>query len=160
MSNLWERFDSIVTVDEVVDAKNQFTPIEAGDYNAVLEKLEPSESKNGLPMLKGQFRTVEGNKILFYNQMLQNLSNPNMTAVNVAEAVTFLGALLGEDVEFQGLAKLAELVTSIPLGAEYVVNVSYGKNDFNMKFPKLKIVQKVEGYSQDNFSVNNEDLPF
>ena len=149
MSNLWERFDTIVTPSEVTEAKNKFTPIEPGDYNAILEELQPGESKNGLPMLKGKFRTIEGNKVIFYNQMLQNLSNPAMTAVNVAEAVTFLGAVLGEDVEFQGLAKLADLVTSVPVGGEYVVNVSYGKNDYDMKFPKLKLVQKVEGYGDD-----------
>ena len=133
MSNLWERFDSIVTVSEVTEAKNKFTPIEAGDYKAVLEELSPSESKNGLPMLKGKFRTVEGNRVIFYNQMLQNLSNPNMTAVNVAEAVTFIGGLVGEEIEFQGLARLASLVTSVPVGGEYLINVSYGKNDLDMK---------------------------
>lgn len=149
--SLWERFENIVSANEVNDAKAQFTPIQAGDYQAVLESIEPAESKQGLPMLKGKFRTIEGNRILFYNQMLQNLNNPNMTAINVAEAVTFVGGLLGEEVEFQGLGHLAGLIESIPTGGEFTVNVSYGTKDLEMKFPKLKIKVPVEAF-EDSFT--------
>lgn len=150
MSNVWERFETIVNVNEVEDAKAQFSPLESGDYHCVLESIEPSESQQGLPMVKGKFKVVEGGRTIFYNQMLQNINNPNMTAINVAEAVTFVNALLGEDVPFTGLGQLAQLITEIPFGTEYMVNVSYGNKDLDRKFPKLKIVA--------NLSV--ADLPF
>ena len=137
--SLWERFEGIATADEVATAKSQFTPLEAGDYDAVLESIEPSESKDGLPMIKGKFRTIEGNRIIFYNQMLQNLNYPNMTAVNIAEAVTFLSALKGEDIEFTGLGQLANEISNLPTGETYKLTVSYGKNDTEMKFPKVKM---------------------
>lgn len=142
MSNLWERFENIVSKDEVADVKAQFEPIEAGDYKVILENIEPSESKAGLPMLKGKFRMIDNNRIVFYNQMLQNLNNPQMTAVNVNEANNFINALTGEDIEFDTLGKLAERVTNISVGGVYTITVSYGKKDFDMKFPKIKIVGK------------------
>lgn len=140
MSNLWERFENIVSKDEVADVKAQFEPISAGDYKVILENIEPSESKAGLPMLKGKFRMVDNNRIVFYNQMLQNLNNPQMTAVNVNEANNFVNALTGEDIDFDTLGKLAERVTNISVGGVYTITVSYGKKDAEMKFPKIKIV--------------------
>lgn len=140
MSNLWERFENIVSKDEVADVKAQFEPISAGDYKVILENIEPSESKAGLPMLKGKFRMVDNNRIVFYNQMLQNLNNPQMTAVNVNEANNFVNALTGEDIDFDTLSKLAERVTNISVGGVYTITVSYGKKDTEMKFPKIKIV--------------------
>lgn len=139
MSNLWERFEGIVNPNEVAEAKTQFAPIEAGKYQMVLEEIAPAESKEGLPMIKGKFRTIEGNKVVFYNQMLQNLNYPSMTAVNVAEAVTFISGLIGEDIVFTGLSKFAEIISSIEVGKTYTVEVSYGKKDLEMKFPKLKV---------------------
>lgn len=142
MTNIWERFENIVSKTEVEDVKAQFTPIEPGEYLMILESIEPGESKSQLPMLKGQFRLVDGNKKVFYNQMLQNISNPKMTAVNVNEAVRFVEGLTGEEIEFDTLGGLAEIVSNIPTGGTYNVSVSYGKNDFDMKFPKLKVVGK------------------
>lgn len=158
MSNIWERFENIASKDEVASAKSQFSPLLAGDYKAMLETIEPSESKTGLPMIKGKFRTVEGNRVIFYNQTLQNLSNPNMTAINIAEAVTFIGGLLGEDIEFDGLGAFANLIGTIPTGVEYMVNVAYGKNDYEMKFPKLKIISK--GEAEYVAPITDGDMPF
>lgn len=164
MSNLWERFESIVSTEEVKEAKAQFTPLEAGDYSAILESIEPSESKNGLPMLKGKFKAINGGRFLFYNQMLQNLSNPKMTAINVAEAIEFVGGLLEEEVDFKGLADFANLIYGIPTGGIYKVNVSYGQKDYEMKFPKLKIIEKVaeniDVYNQEVPMVDDGDMPF
>lgn len=144
MDNLWDRFDNIVTPKEVDDAKAQFDPFEAGEYECILEAIEAGESKDGLPMLKGKFRVIENNRILFYNQMLQNLNYPNMTAVNVAEAVKFIDGLTGEEVIFTSLGKLAERVTNMKTGGQYIIEVAYGKKDLEMKFPKLKVVEAIE----------------
>lgn len=153
MSNLWDRFDGIASVGEVEEAKAKYAPIEAGTYKMTLEKIEASESREGLPMVKGQFRTAE-NKVVFYNQMLQNLNYPQMTAVNVAEAVTFVSGLLGREVQFAGLSKLATLISEIPTGDIHTINVSYGKKDTEMKYPKLKVI------AQNLDLEGGDDLPF
>lgn len=158
MSNLWERFENIVSKDEVQVAKHKFEPLAIGQYDVVLETLEPSESKNGLPMLKGTFRTTEGNRVIFYNQVLQNPNYPNMTAMNIAEAVSFVGALLGEDIEFEGLGDFANTVETVEIGGQYKLDVTYGNKDFDMKFPKLKVVAKRD----DSYvpPVDDGDVPF
>ena len=142
MTNIWERFENIVSKDEVADVKAQSTPLEPGEYLMILESIEPGESKSQLPMLKGQFRMVDGNRKVYYNQMLQNVSNPKMTAVNVNEAVRFVEGLIGEEIEFDGLGGLAKIVENIPAGGTYNINVSYGKSDYEQKFAKLKVVGK------------------
>ena len=164
--SIWERFDGIVSKDEVAEAKTQFSPIEVGDYKVILEELAPAESKQGLPMLKGKFRIASNNRILFYNQNLQNLNYPQMTAVNIAEAVDFLGGLLDEEVEFVGFSELENTVKSVPIGGAYKVNVSYGKKDYEMKFPKIRILETTDIDAPDdtdtyvNIPDELDDLPF
>ena len=151
MSNVWERFDGIVSKDEVIEARSQFEPVEPGIYKCTLEEIAPSENKDGLPMIKGKFRIQETNRILFYNQMLQNLNYPDMTKVNVADAVAFISGLKKEEVEFTSLSALASLIYELPVGEEYHIQVTYGKKDTEMKFPKLKVVEVAEG---------EDELPF
>jgi len=141
--NIWERFDNIASKAEIEESKSKFTPIEEGSYTMVLEEITPSESKSGLPMLKGKFRTST-NRVVFYNQMLQNINNPAMTAVNIAEAIKFVEGLTGEEVEFSGLSDLANVVASIPTGVSYKIKISYGNKDTEKQFPKLAIEEKLE----------------
>lgn len=162
MSSLWERFENIASAEEVNTAKAQFTPLPSGEYEVILESIEPSESKDGLPMLKGKFRVIENNRVVFYNQMLQNLNYPNMTAVNIAEAVSFIGAIKGEELEFTGLGALAREVELLPTGTQHKIALSYGKNDHDMKFPKIKIVPKpIElGDEVPSNYFGDNDVPF
>lgn len=159
MSNLWERFDDIVKPDEVLEAKTSYAPLLAGDYVACLEKFEASENKDGLPMLKGQFRT-ESNRVLFYNQNLQNLNYPALTAKNVAVANDFVNAITGEDVDFTTLGELADRVEKVVVGDWYTVNVSYGKKDLEEKFPILKIVEPTATVEGEAGVEEDEDTPF
>lgn len=151
MSNIWERFENIATPDEVAAVEVEFTPIEAGDYECVLNELKPAESKQGLPMIKGKFTCVKDGKFIFYNQMLQNLNNPDYTARNIKSATWFVGKLLDEKIEYTGMTDFAQTISSVPTGGSYIVNVSYGEKDFDKKFPRLKVVRKIE---------DDEDLPF
>lgn len=164
MSNLWERFDNIVEVEEVNEAKEQFKAIPEGTYNVILEELVPGESNNGLPMLKGKFRVTDGecaNRLIFYNQLLQNINYPHMTAVNIAQAVEFVGGLLEEDIEFTGLGDFAELIEEIPVGSNHVINVTYGKNDTEKKFPKLKVTEDIDDLElEDDIYGDDEDIEF
>lgn len=140
MGNIWDRFDNIASAEEVATAKDRFTPISAGDYEAVLEKIEATESQKGLPMVATKFRTLE-NRVIFDNKMLQNINNPDYTAGLVADAVKFVGDLLNEDYTFTTLSGLAEKISTIPIGGTYTINVSYGKKDIECKFAKVKVVK-------------------
>ncbi len=137
---IWDRFDDIANTEEVKEAQSKYAPVEAGEYDCVLEELVPSESKNGLPMLKGKFKRVDGGSYIFYNQMLQNLNNPEMTAVNIAEAVSFVSKLAGETIEFKGLADFARRIEELPTGDTYRIKVSYSDKDVEHKFARLKCI--------------------
>ena len=159
MENLWSRFDSIAKPEEVMEAKSQFEPIGEGTYKVLLEEISPSESKSGLPMLKGKFRIIDNNRIIFYNQMLQNLNYPNMTAVNVAEAVSFVSGLVQEEIDFTGLESFAQLITEIPIGTQHTVEVSYGKNDTEKSFPKLKVIEDIDDLEIEDTELD-DSIPF
>ena len=146
MSNVWERFDNIAKPEDVEEVKSSFKPLEEGTYTMRLEQLEPSESKSGLPMLKGRFRVTHNNRVVFYNQVLQNINNPEFSKYNIGQAVAFLEGLIGDDIEYTGLADLAGIVEKVPMGEEYNVKVTYGKKDFEQKFPQLEIIPMEEEF--------------
>ena len=128
--SLWARFDGIANADEVMEAKSKFENPKAGTYiGCTLMSLAPAENKDGLPVLKGTFKTAEG-KTMYYYQNLQNVNYPDMTAVNVADAVAMVSTLKGEEIEFTGLESLATEIEALPM-EEIVcdVKVFYGKNE-------------------------------
>lgn len=143
--SVWEKFEDIASAEEVVEQVLINKPVPVGDYNVLLKKLAPSESRGGLPMIKGEFQMVDGGRKIFYNQLLMNTSIPELTAKNIAQAVEFLSGLVGEEIEFTSMADLESLIYEIELDAEYVVNVSFNeKRDSEHKFPILTVVEKVE----------------
>ena len=175
MENLWERFDTIAKPEDVMEQKSNFDPLEAGTYKMLLEEISPSESKNGLPMLKGKLRIIENNKVAFYNQMLQNLNSEWATNKNIAEALVFISGIVGEDLDFEelgGLKAFAELIMQIPTGSEHTVEVSYDmERDPERKFTKLTIIRPEDGEEtttpyEGGFTPvgdqlrNDDDLPF
>lgn len=156
--SVWERFESIANKEEVATAKKEFEPLDEGEYVVLLEKLEATESQQGLPMVKGQFRIVESNRIIFYNQNLQNLNYPNMTAQNIAEAQQFVNMLLNETHEFETLGGLADLIGTVPMGGTHKIKLSYGKNDKETrKYPKLKVLPY---QPEDAPVVGEDDVPW
>jgi len=142
LDNPWTKHNDVVSKDDLLNLKPKIAPIAPGIYEARLEQFEPSESKKGLPMIKGRFR-LKNNRIIFYNQMLQNLQYPNMTAVNIADAVKTVGQLLGEKIQFETMENFAELIDSIPLGGLYKIEVSYGKKDVDRNFTKIQILESI-----------------
>lgn len=155
MSNgIWERFNDIASTDEVADAQAQFVPIEVGTYSMKLEELKADETKDGLPTIKGRFRT-DTNKIVYYNQTLQNLNYPDMTATNIARAVDFISVLLNQTVKFKNLGDFADIIDSVPVGGFHTVEVTFGKKDVDHKFPVLT------GVKREDFDMGDlSDLPF
>ena len=72
--NKWnEEFGGAEAVKALKEAKeNEYTEVPDGTYTCKLEKLELGESKKGQPMVKGQFRIMEGQhkkQCIFYNQV-------------------------------------------------------------------------------------------
>jgi hypothetical protein len=154
--NLWDRFDGIATPEEVEQAKVQAEPLEAGNYQMKLTDIKADTNKDGLPMLKGVLELETGKKV-YYNQMLQNLNYPQMTAVNIKDAVEFISGIIGVEVVFEGLGKLAVLIEQIVTGGDYIVEVSYGKKDAEMKFAKLKVI---ENLNEGKVMIDDSKVPF
>lgn len=143
MSNVWDRFESIVKAEEVVEARSSFEPLDEGEYEVKLESIEAGESKSGLPMMKVKLRTKE-NRVIFFNQMLQNINYPRMNALNVATANAFVNGLRGEDITFTTLTELADRIATTELDKEYIVKLSYGNKDTERSFPKITILENLE----------------
>jgi hypothetical protein len=182
MGNLWERFDDIADVNEVVENKSKFKPLEAGIYKAKLERLEAGESKNGQPMLKSMFRT-EDNRVIFDNKFLQS-PNPEWTANNIAQAVAFLEGVRDELIEYDGLGGLAKLIAEMQqepdndenneVKEEWAkllkIEVKYGNKDTEHNFPKVSVIEHVEETPfddgdpdmvvEDDIDFDEDDVPF
>lgn len=167
MSNVWDRFDDIASPDEVAEAKGKFEPFEEGNYTVTLEAIGAVEAQDGSPKIEGKFRT-DDNRVLFYNQLLQNANYPDMTAANISKAVTFIGGLLDDNFEFKGLCDLEKKINKCPIGDKFVVKVVYSKKNLaEKKFPELRFVSKAEDspVSEGDGFMNipdgiDSDLPF
>ena len=148
--SLWERFNNIATVDEVEVAKAVYTPVEAGKYYAILNKIEAGESSSGLPMLKASFK-LESGRLVFVNQVLQNPNYPDMTAGNIARALDFVEKIIGEDIKFTSLGDFAELIENIKINPDvtYVIEVSYADKDTEHKFAQVKIIKREDNNLPD-----------
>lgn len=128
-------------VDEAAkNGSGDFPIIPAGDYVVKLEKLELSETKDHRPMLKGQFRIIEGDykkQILFYNRVLFGTKND---ANMIASAVGFLESFepSGEvgPVIFESYSQFADLALDI---AEDVEDLEYGIEYDPDKFNSIHI---------------------
>ena len=155
MANMWERFNDIANTEEIADAKAQLAPLEAGTYEMKLEKIEMAETKNGLPKVSAMFRT-DTNKVVFYNQNIQNLNYPEMTAKNIASAVEFCEGLIGDDIHFTKFSDFADLVDSIPTGTMHTIKVEYKtkKDGTVSKYPTLTCIKH---YALD---ADGEKMPF
>lgn len=159
--SIWENFDDIVSVDELEEAKAQFEPVEAGQYNAILEEMKADVTQTGQPKLAGRFRLVDNGKIVFYNQVLYNANYPQMNAVNVANALHMISALKGEDIEYTKLSDIATEAESLIMGVEYTIEVSYATKDIEKKYARIKIIE--EPTSLEDIEVSDgtgEDVPF
>jgi len=146
MSNVWERFNNIAKADEVIEARSKFDPIEEGTYKAKLESLEPSQSKSGLPMLKVSFRT-ESNKMVFVNQVMKSTNKPSASAFLIGLAVTLVSGIKGEEIEFENMGSFAEDVKKVAKdkkGESMTIKVTYGDDDEDHSFPKVKIIPELK----------------
>ena len=123
--NKWnEQFggaDAVKALEE--SAKNEYTELPDGKYVCKLEKLELGESKDHKPMIKGQFRVIEGrgkNQCLFYNQVF--CRSANGSGFPIHKGLEFLRSLQifdDADVDFDGdYAALNDLLLDMAEEAE------------------------------------------
>lgn len=159
--NLWERFDDVVKPEKVMEAKSGFDPIEPGVYKMTVEELKPDTSKNGRPMLKGRFRLLDDNRVLFYNQVLQVVGHDWLTERNIAEAIILIEGILEEKIEYKGLSDFANIIDSIPVGTVHTIEVSYDNQDEDdYSFPILTVIEDLDDLdldSEDDDDVDYED---
>lgn len=96
--------DAVKALEEA--AKNEYTELPDGKYVCKLEKLELGESRDRKPMIKGQFRVIEGNgknQCLFYNQVF--CRSANGSGFPIHKGLEFLRSLQvfdDADVDFDG----------------------------------------------------------
>ena len=97
-----EEFGGEEAVKALKDAKaNEYTEVPDGKYTCKLEKLELGESKKGQPMVKGQFRILEGQykkQCIFYNQVFTR-GFPQHKAL---EFLRSLGVFDDSEIDFDG----------------------------------------------------------
>lgn len=149
---VWERFEGIASAEEVLASAYSRKPLKEGTYRMILKKIGFGESKNGLPMLKGEFRLVDGGRIVYYNQNLQNPNYPDMSADNIGRAMLFISGLSGKSLE-EVIADVDDVLGELETETEHEIKVSYGKKDVEKKYPVLEVVvpeesEEVEDYSE------------
>lgn len=98
--------EAVKAVKEAEENSGEYTELPDGTYVCKLEKLELGESKDGKPLVKGQFRIVEGNhknQCAFYNQVF--CRGANGSGFPIHKGLEFLRSLQifeDTDVDFDG----------------------------------------------------------
>lgn len=127
-----------------------FPEIPKGTYTVKLESMEvgetgPNSKCPGSPMLKAQFRIIEGEydkSCLFFNRVLYGTKND---ANMIAGAVTFLSSLEPSDevgdVEFTSYSDFADLVLDV---AEDVAELEYEVEYDPKAFNAIKVTEVFE----------------
>lgn len=141
----FSKFDEQVNLDQLKKdaeeaAKNgggDYPEVPKGTYIVRPEKLELGQTKDGRPMLKGQFRITEGEfkkQCLFYNRVLFGTKND---ASMIGSAVSFLEKLEPSDevgqVTFESYQQFSELVMDIMEDIDGILEyeVDYDPDAFN-----------------------------
>ena len=149
MANVWERFNSVAKAEDVLESINKRKPLPVGDYEVTLKTIAPAETQKGDPMIKGTFVQKDTGREIYYNQTLIVPAYPQLTDQNIADAVIFLSALVGEEVGFTTMGKFAETIQGIETGTDHVVRVSYANKDTEQKYPKLQVIEPMDETIED-----------
>lgn len=131
-ASIFEKFNDQFDIeglksDEAKSGKSgDFVEVPKGDYEVGITKLELTESKKGLPMLKCWFKIVAGD---FQGQLI--FMNQNVTSGYGLHVVNeFLASLeSGINIEFNDFVQYADMIESVfhaIEGSEY--QLAYGEN--------------------------------
>lgn len=141
----FSKFDEQIDTNQLAKdveeaAKNgggDFPIIPKGTYTVKAEKLELGTTKDGRPMLKGQFRITEGEyakQCLFYNRVIFGTKND---ANMIAAAVGFLNNLEPSEevgpIVFESYSQFADLVLDVmeDIDGALEYEVEYDPDAFN-----------------------------
>ena len=134
---------------EAEQNNQEFTELPDGIYICKLEKLELGESQNGKPMIKGQFRILEGEhkkQCLFYNQVFCRSANGN--AFSMHKGLEFLRSLKvfdEADVDFTGdYQDFANLLLDIAEEAESAELKFEIEKSKNGEYTSLEVTDVIE----------------
>ena len=144
----WSKFDKQVDIEALQEdveevEKNgfgEFKEIPEGEYEVEVAAMELGQSKKGDPMLKIQFKILEGEfegQRIFYNGVMQP-QNENAFGFQVHRNKEMLRALWDcekDDVKFTGFKDYADLVLDIHEEIdgelEYLLKKSVDKKGFD-----------------------------
>lgn len=98
--------EAVKAAEEAAKNSGEYAELPDGTYICKLEKLELGESKNGKPMIKGQFRILEGEhkkQCLFFNQVFCRSADGNGFPIHKGlEFLRRLGIFDDSEVTFDG----------------------------------------------------------
>lgn len=160
--SVWEKFENIVSVEEVEElSKRRFEKPKAGQHNVELLAVEPSESSNGLPLVKFKFKDIDNKQFINCSMFLTNQFYPERNAQELNKVITVLSKL-GNDIDFINMVDLEERIMATETGGKYLINLTY-RNE-TTKYPNFEVINRIPDDVNDTFeTVENEgyeELPF
>lgn len=149
MSNIWEKFDKSIDTEglkkdlkEIEENSGDFGEVPLGKYEVAIEKLEPTVSKSGRPMVTCWMRILEGEykgQMIFYNQVID-------IGYGLHNANEFLRSLdSGHEIKFENMRQYAELIMDIyeAVDGKLEYALEYGKNNKGYNTYKITDVFEV-----------------
>lgn len=159
MSNIWERFNNIVTVEEVNEVqKNNFDKPTAGEHVVNLINIEPSETSNGSPTVRFIFEDVTNGSKYLHTMFLQNVNYPDGTARAINDVLKFVRIMTGTELKFTSMEKLCDDLNAVKYDGKIKIFVSYPKED--SKYPKIAILERIKDEYEILEDYNIEDEEF
>lgn len=141
--NIWERYESIVNVEEIKEAsENTFEKPKAGEHIVKLMAIEPSETKTGSPIAKFKFRDKLTNKLIVHNMFLSNTNYPDRTADVIVSVMNFAYAVTGVELKFVSMSKLADDLSVLNTTADIKILVTYKNED--SKYPTIEVLERID----------------
>lgn len=155
--SVWEKFENIVTAEEIAElsSKGYEKPAE-GKHTVELLSVEPSETSNGVPIVKFRYADVDTHTQIFASMFLQNMNYPEGTAREINKVLAVLRKL-GNPIEFVSMADLEKRIMETKLGGKYEINVTY--KDAGKKYPIVEIVREIKDEYAIDESLDDDDLP-
>lgn len=160
MTNVWDRFETIVTPEEIKKAEdNTFLKLDEGNHFVELVSVEPAETQTGSPIAKFTFKDRKTNRKIMHSMFLTNMNYPEYTAREIVKVMNFLQDLTGKEYAFTSMGALANYIGTVEVGKIYEINAHYRTPE--TKYPEIKIVECLgTDYEKVDGEVIDEDLPF
>lgn len=152
---VWEKFESIVTKEEIEEiSKKAYEKPAAGKHIVELMAVEPGETSTGIPIVKFKYRDCDSRQMIISSMFLSNQYYPERTAAEINKVLVVLRKL-GNDIEFESMAALESQILETKLGGKYEINLVYKKE--TDKFPIVEVVRTIHDEDELPFSVGEDE---